>query len=477
MRHTTMTRRRLLKTLAAGSAFAALPMFQSGRLMASPGDVPLRIVFFYLPTGIMQSRGKPIGRGNDPVTQTAWELDDVFAPLAPYKDRINFFQNLDMVSAKNDPTGASNAHASGITHAMTGDWRVAGKGGRARGISIDQYIAEQLYVQKGVLTRTASLEVGECSSWDGQGNGVASVRDIEDLYRRAFGAAGLSQGELRAAQSSSMIIGGQLDNLIKRLGARDRQVIEAHREKHALMVARLKADAGVRQAYAPDRATFDAILDRHGYSGEKLGWVEENALYSEMVALALHSDATRVASFGLRRPPGQMFGFVPGKWGGANSTHIFEHLMSARMSKLEEKGWREEGDAFQAQRLRHELEITELRKFLDLLDSLPETDGKTLLDHTLVVGVSHIASGTHSLDNLPWFTIGDAQGFLKTGQYVSYERREERKLSGRPHNDLFVSLIQAMGLDAMRRSRTDDSLDRFGLADACSGPILEIHNR
>ena len=106
-----------------------------------------------------------------------------------------------------------------------------------------------------------------------------------------------------------------------------------------------------------------------------------------------------------------------------------------------------------------------LAQFLGELDSLPETDGGTMLDHTLIVVHSHIAEGSHDVTRLPWLVIGDAQGALKTGQYIrfpithkddpnqigqlDYPQDSSSRIynyRGRPHNDLIVTLAQAMGV-------------------------------
>jgi hypothetical protein len=61
-------------------------------------------------------------------------------------------------------------------------------------------------------------------------------------------------------------------------------------------------------------------------------------------------------------------------------------------------------------------------KFLDLLAAIPESDGTTLLDNTLVVWCGQIAAGDHSLDNIPYVLAGAMGGAVKTGRYVRYPR-------------------------------------------------------
>ncbi len=111
--------------------------------------------------------------------------------------------------------------------------------------------------------------------------------------------------------------------------------------------------------------------------------------------------------------------------------------------------------------------MEKLAGFLDMLESRIEPDGTTLLDNTLVVYVSQIANGSHSVERLPWFTVGDLQGTLRTGRYLRLGRTEDPESSwrsdGRPHNDLFLSVAQAM----------DVPMSTFG-NDAATGPIDEM---
>jgi hypothetical protein len=469
----TITRRTLLKSLMAGGALATLPIMQTSRLLAAEGDVPLRIVFFDLPTGLLRNEWIPRGQGGMPATTTQWELSGMMSPLAPFKDRINFFKNMDMYSSRFDTTSAGNAHQGGSTHALTGDVRVIGQGSRSSGISVDQYIAQKLEEQ-GTLTRLTSLDVGGTKSWLGKGTKVQTTSDAQEIYRRAFGSLALPTEEIQRLSASRAFIKGRHDAALKNLGGQDRAVIESHRDIRDRLFERLSLTNPTRDAYAPSPSQFDTIqqtwMTRTG--PDVTNWHNTNGLAGELIALALHSDSTRVASFGLSKPPAESFGYTSGNW-GTSDIHDLEHKTSGAIDNLQ-GDFQMQGPGYQAQVARHTREVEALAAFLAQLDALPETDGKTLLDHTIVVCVSHISNGSHSLGDLPWMVIGDAQGFFKTGQFIQFERGEDR-YSGRAHNDLFVSLIQAMRLEAQPRSRTDLTPDRFGLAEACTGPILELH--
>jgi hypothetical protein len=106
-----------------------------------------------------------------------------------------------------------------------------------------------------------------------------------------------------------------------------------------------------------------------------------------------------------------------------------------------------------------------VRRVLDALAAIPESDGGSLLDHTLVVWVSELGTGTHDAHEWPAVLAGG--GAFRMGRYVSYARDDARPLTrqdrgasdadatinrtvadrvGPPHQKLWVSIARAMGL-------------------------------
>ncbi len=85
---------------------------------------------------------------------------------------------------------------------------------------------------------------------------------------------------------------------------------------------------------------------------------------------------------------------------------------------------------------------------LTALDSVPEGDG-SLLDHTIVVWVTELATGTH-LHNDSFTVIAGGTNLFDTGRYVRYPRTFTSPIAGfarlgPAHNRLHVTLLQAMG--------------------------------
>ena len=89
------------------------------------------------------------------------------------------------------------------------------------------------------------------------------------------------------------------------------------------------------------------------------------------------------------------------------------------------------------------------------MSEIPEGDGSTLLDNTAIIWTSEVARGnTHTWQNMPLLIAGSMGGSFKTGRYIQYS-------TPRSTNDLFVSLLNAYGIDE----------DNFGDSDFCNGAL------
>jgi hypothetical protein len=486
-RRTATTRRNLLRLLGASSLGAMLPWVRTRGAAAGPEDVPLRVLFVELGHGARRGTWEPTVNGPvDPTSVQAtssWSFRGPMTPLEPFKSRTTLFQNLDMVSATSDPTAAANAHENGGTHALVAADRFAGSGNLGGGVSIDQLVASELNANR-LLTRLRSLEIASdehsgqySTSFNGHryaepGQKLPFLTHIPDIWNYIFPEpldADAAEAQLRIAKRTRAydFVKGDYERLIQRLGQGDREKIQAMLDHRADLQASLTL-LNDRAANRPDPAT---IFGPHGTlnEGYLLGnpdnrlWYVKTQLVYQMMAAALHTDTTRVGNLFIDLPPSYEFDYVPGtSYAGVATSdwHDLTHKVSGDNPELTDPVARAVND--EMERLTYEM----LASFLGFLDSLPETDGGTMLDHTLVVVCSHLAEGSHDLTRLPWLVIGDAHGALKTGQYVRFpithadDVNQIGQLSypdqigdrlywyrGRPHNDLFTTIAQAMGVN------------------------------
>jgi hypothetical protein len=88
---------------------------------------------------------------------------------------------------------------------------------------------------------------------------------------------------------------------------------------------------------------------------------------------------------------------------------------------------------------------------------MPDADGTTVMDNTLILVVNELSHGSlHSWQNMPFFLVGSAGGHFKTGRYLTFENKY--------HNDLLVSVLNAMGVEETS----------FGRAELCKGPLAGL---
>jgi len=91
---------------------------------------------------------------------------------------------------------------------------------------------------------------------------------------------------------------------------------------------------------------------------------------------------------------------------------------------------------------------------LSKMKEIREGDG-TLLDNTLIFSTSEQSNGTtHDHADMPFLLLGGAGGALRGKRWLRYADSPK-------HNDLLVSILNLMGVEATT----------FGKPDWCSGPL------
>lgn len=489
-------RRQVLRLLAGTSVGAALPWLSSPSARAQSNGPPLRILFIEAGPGVRRSTFEPVVQGpkmvNATTVVTEWAFRPVMSALDPYRDRAIFFENLDMVSVKEDPSSPANAHIDGQTHMLTATDRYNGTGDLGGGTSIDQLIAQRLG-QNGPLTRLPSLEMdvrddsGFYSrsalrhSYSAPGQKVPFLSYIPDIWDRVFPEpldpnAGGGEAARNARKTSVYnFVKGDYDRLIGRLGGEDRTKVQQMLDFRSELQSRLTI-VNNRELNRPDQSTILdpwSLLDEGYQRGNPSNrtWKVHYELIGKMAAAALHTDTTRVVNVAIDGPPDYESGYVSGSFGSSDA-HDLDHKVSGDTPDLTDPA---AGAVIDQS---HRVTYDAVRYILDELASLQETDGATLLDHTVVVIYSHIAEGSHDVTRLPWVVIGDAHGKLRTGRYVRFPATQNGTVTtdpnvsrvwtarGRAHNDLFVTLAQAM----------DIPIDSFGRTDFAEshGAITEI---
>jgi len=426
-----LSRRALLR--GAGGIAVGLPMLEimTGRkASAAAGTSPRRLIIFFSPNGtndMTQFMPQDTGAG--------FVLGSETSPLEPLRDRLLVLSNIRMDSAKF--VERADLHSTGMSCVLTGTpWGGPAEGyemvegtehGFAGGISIDQYLGKRI----GAATKFPTLEFGVqtvsdygvhplsrmCSA--GLNQPVPAEDDPALMFERVFTDGSSVAGqtmEQTVAQRRSILdhVKGDFDRLLPRLGAKDRQKLDAHLTAVRNLEMRLaRTPSGASCALPASFATVGDPLDKNNFPvvGKQ---------QMDLLTLALQCDVTRVAS--LQWSWARSLLSFP--WIGVNESHhgLSHAGASPQLSSI--NNWFAQQLAYLASSLL----------------SQTEADGTSVLDNTVIWWCSDVAVGqNHAFDNMRVFLLGSCGGALKTGEHISYE-------NGEPQNKLLVSLLNAMGV-------------------------------
>lgn len=444
-RHRASRRRLDRRTFlrGAGGLALALPFLDAMAGSASAVDFPKRFVVFFTGLGTVKEAWLPTG------TETSFELGEILAPLSPYRDKLLVIEGIDMESAHHGP---GDPHQQGIGQALTGTelqegtlfpyaCNPAARVGWGGGISVDQLLAAKL----GERTKLSSLELGvqvqyanvsSRVSYLGPGQPVPPEDDPRAAFDRLFLDLSADPADLERRRAlRRRVLGSVMEDygsLARTLGGEDRQKLEQHLDAVSEIEKRLEAPALLGGACALPELSDPLDV----YANDNFPAI--GRLQTDLLAMALACDLTRVASI-------QWSATQAGKvftWLGQSDTH---HALSH--SNVSDEGKQQQLidiGRWQAEQLAY---------LLGKLDAVQEGTG-TLLDNTLVLWCTDIAQGqSHARRDMPYVIAGGAGGALRTGRYLRYE--------GDPHNNLLVTLCNAMGVD----------VSTFGNPAYCTGPL------
>ena len=425
------TRRKFLSELSVSAA--ALP-FLAGlqSLSAKAANGPKRrLIVIYSPNGTVPPAFFPV---DGPLTAP---LPQILSPFESIKNRILVVQGLDNLVAGN---GAS-AHAIAVAALLTGAEMIPGADGNpeglARGISIDQVVANSFAVSSP--TRFKSLEFGEISHMDlnvrnrisyaGPGNPLPPEDDPARMFQRLFGGISLANRRISVLD----YVNSELRSVRASLSGADARLLDAHtdavRELEQSVTSSLSTTATCNSAALPAVDT-GAAVNRPMVIRQHI----------DLMVRAFACDQTRVMT--LQFENGTSDGWFP--WLGFNDLH--HELSHADDTDLAAQGKLVAINRWFA---------TEVAYLATSLAAVPESDGNgTLLDNTTIVWFNDFNQGnTHSRHNLPTVVLG-SPAYFKLGQ--------AKTLPSVFHNRMLISLAASVGVD----------IPSIGEAQFCTGGAI-----
>jgi hypothetical protein len=299
-------------------------------------------------------------------------------------------------------------------------------------VTIDQYLAEEV----GFQTRFPSLTVGSeggihggCQiAWTKSGVRVPPVTGPAQLFDKLF----VSDSKERQARrvEENHVQSSILDSVMEEAGRLSRQVNKEDKDKldeYLTSVRDVEKRLELRQRWASQPkppAPFEKPANRN--------LVEDLPLLYELIALALQTDSTRIATLEIGGD------FLPQNLGIKKDYHGLSHHGNdpesiASLITLEK------------------YQIMHFGKFLTRLSKLNDGD-RMLLDSTTVLFGSGMGdANSHKNSDLPIILAG---GGYKHGQFREQPREGSKKI---PLCNLFVDVAQKMGVET----------DHFGSSTGC----------
>lgn len=442
--------RRSVLQLLGVSALASLA--PRGSRAAAQAAIPKRVVFFYTNHGSHRPAWLPVGVGGAAPTETAFELGKIHQPLAAYKKDLLLIDGLDMLSSDIQSGPAANAHIRGHCHSMTAvemaDSNLAG------GASIDQHIAQALR-RAGVVTALPSLEIGVDPNIESRISFASSAQQLpiednpQNTWNRLFPNGATNQTmpvqDTRAARKKSVLdfVAEDFAALAPKLSREDRVKLEAHADLVRDLEKRLSVTAAVS-------CSSPTLADAASRSDEAAYYQATGDNFMRLIQAAFACDRTRVVTFNMEAIPDELCGYNSSF--GTTDMHDLIHKVAQSSDPLAK-----DSAAVDCVVRFHTEYSKQFAKLLGYLAAIPESDGTTALQHTMVLWCGEIAEGNHDLHRLPWLIAGQGGGSVRTGRFLQVPRSPE----ARGHNDLFVALANAMG----------SPITSFGAAEVCKGAL------
>lgn len=444
----SISRRTFLRGVGAlGAVSMALPLLTS-RGYAAPSDYPGRLIVFFSGNGTIPESWSPTSSGGQ-ITA----MSTILKPLERHLDKISVIEGLDLDCATSQwqPKGGFHAHERGLGGILTGHHLLLGtyeaESGYANGISVDQFIANQIRdpnalhsAQLGLVTRYNQWRNRETMCYSGASDPKFHENDGALLFSKFFGEGNVSDEVYRRIQTRRQRVLDFLKDDItavkKEISAADRIRLENHEQRFVSLENELQMP--------PPQCSGDPVDGSIDWMNNTQ--MDRNSDFKfKQLAMAMACDRTRVATIQFGAGLGALnLNFV----NKSDSWHALSHegdTNADARSKLTET------NTYIAGRF---------ARLLDELDAIPEgEDGETLLDHSAVLWVNELGKGnSHTYSDVPIVMAGGLHNKLRTGgRHFTFGERAS--------NDLLLTLCHAFGMT---------QVNTFGIPELCTGPISEL---
>lgn len=353
-----------------------------------------------------------------------FELGRTTAPLHAIRDRMTMIGGLDH--------STSGGHFS-IHAFLSGVRQIDAKSMPDANVTIDQYAADFVTGQTRFPTLTVGSESGihgGCQiSWTRTGTRVPPITGPEQLFQLLF-VGTRAEDKVAAADRFKLqgsildVVRGDADRIQRKLNQPDRDKLD----EYLTSIRDVEKRIGLRRSWIDvpkPEAPFAAPKNRN--------MVEDLPLLYDMLALALQTDSTRIATLEIGGD------FNPRDLGVNGDYHALSHHGQLETSiealiKLET------------------YQIEQFVRFVDKLSAI-EDGGQRLIDQTMVLFGSGMGNAnSHTNTNLPVVLAG---GGFKHGRMLAFDGKSSHRP---PLTNLFVSMLQQFGVETDRFATSTGTL-------------------
>lgn len=403
-----------------------------------------RLVFVFSPNGVIPQHFWPETLGAD------FELKRILEPLAAFKQ-----QTLTLHGVCNRIRGDGDGHMRGIGCLLTGIELFPGDvqggsdtpAGWSQGISVDQYLKNQLQADPRTQTRFGSLEFGalvpdRADTWTrlsyaGPNQPVAPIDDPYQMLNKLY-------GQTRNREALASVLDGlsedfrKLENMVSQ---EDRRLLADHLAMVREVEQELQAELALRKSQGDVGHAVPELPANVREENDNMPQICKMQL--DLLVNSFVADFARVASFQITNSVGQ----PRMKWLGIDEGH---HTLSHEPDSNE--------DAYEKLIKINTWYCEQVAYLAERLAATPEPGGDgSLLDNTTIVWTNELGKGnSHTRDNIPFVLVGGGLGF-QMGRALDFKRV--------PHNRLLMSFCEAMG----------HPVKSFGNPDFCGdGPLTGL---
>jgi len=409
-----LARRSFLKGVGVTLALPLLECMNPVFVRAQQAQIPRRMLLISNNLGILPKLFFPTTTGAD-------------YELSPYLKELSEFQkDFTVVSGLSHP-GVVGGHST--ENCFLTAARGPTKSGFRNQISLDQFAAEKM----GQVTRFASLNLGvnidkgnRSLSWTRDGVLLPAEDNALSVFRKMFlqgkpqeVASQLHRLEERGSILDTLL--AQTKSFSRSLGQDDKQRIEQYITSVREVEERLTTARGWELRPRPSTKESEPPEVK-----DKKRFFEKFELLLAMARLAFESDSTRIVTLMVDAFATPVFELHQNQSTTDGYHNLSHHGQAAeKVKQLEDADYQQMGL---------------LRKLFSEL-AAKEEQGRRLLDHTMVLYGSNMGdANTHDNSNLPILLAG---GGFQHGQHLAFP-----KDSNAPLSNLFVSMLQQLGLNA-----------------------------